>query len=949
MSSDAHLYASNAVYLEQLYDAYKNAPESVDEHWRDFFTNFPVEANEETAKTTLKIIGGTPEEDGAPPAKKGVEPQQSGIDPAAIEQVCTDSLRGLMLIRAYKTRGHLLAQLDPLRLAGNIGHPDLDPATYGFTEADYDREIFLGEAFNTPRIKLGELVRLLQKEYSGAIGVEFMHIPSLQEREWVAGKMEDIGRFSFSAEEKTSILKDIIQVQEFEEFLHKRFPGQKRFSVEGGESVIAAMEKVIEAAALDGVKEVVIGMAHRGRLNVLTKVMGKPYAALIAEFKGGQTHFGEDVDATGDVKYHQGVSSDREFNGNKIHLSLSANPSHLEAVNPVAEGRCRAKQDQYNDTHRRSSVLPLLIHGDAAFAGQGVVAETLALSDLDGYTTGGTVHIIINNQIGFTTNPNNARKSPYPSDIAKGIHAPIFHVNGDDPEAVVYVSKLALEYRQKFGKDVVVDVMCYRRYGHNEGDEPFFTQPRMYAAITKHKTPKDVYSEALIRQGVLSQGDYDAMKKEVYDGFSEAFDASEDFKPLQTDRFGGFWSDLKTPDEQEIFAPCDTGLSEADFARLAERLYTVPDDINMHRKLKKRFEQFKDAADNGKGIDWALGEGLAFASLLDEQTNVRVSGQDSVRGTFSHRHSAIIDQLNERRYFPLKNIADEQGTFEVIDSNLSEFAVLGFEYGYSLADPSSLVIWEAQFGDFCNGAQIIFDQFISSAEVKWLRSSGLVMLLPHGYEGQGPEHSSARLERFLQLCAENNMQVVNCTAPANFFHALRRQMHRDFRKPLVVMSPKSLLRHKECVSNKEDFLKGSHFRELITDPLFDDAKAKKARKVVLCSGKIYYELAAARAEKKAEESVAIMRLEQLYPFHAAAVTEALAPFKNAEFVWCQEEPKNMGSWHFIDRRLEDALRNAGVINTRPVYAGRPEAASPAAGYPRIHNNRQKSVVEDALS
>ena len=630
-----------------------------------------------------------------------------------------------------------------------------------------------------------------------------------------------------------------------------------------------------------------------------------------------------------------------------MHLSLSPNPSHLEAVNPVVAGRARARQNQHNDAERKE-VLPILLHGDAAFAGQGVVWETLALGDLDGYTTGGTVHLIINNQIGFTTNPGNARKSPYPADIAKGIHAPIFHVNGDDPESVVYVSKMALEFRQKFGKDVVVDVFCYRRYGHNEGDEPFFTQPKMYSAIANHKRPVEVYKERLTKQGRINEEEFDAIRDEFLAHLNEEFDKANDYKNKGADWFNGFWSDLTPPTEQDIFRPVDTGLDEDGFNMLGNHLATYPEGFEFNKKLVRQLDQKREMIESGKNIDWALAEAMAFASLLEEGNDVRVSGQDAVRGTFSHRHSAFVDQKTEKRFFPLKNLPGDQGNFEIIDSNLSEYAVLGFEYGYSVTDPNCLVIWEAQFGDFANGAQIMFDQFISSAEAKWLRFSGLTMLLPHGYEGQGPEHSSARLERFLQLCAENNMQVANCTTPANFFHLLRRQMKRNFRKPLVVMSPKSLLRHKECVSDKSEFLSGTGFREVLEDEILT-CEPEKVRKVILCSGKIYYELKKYR-EEEAIDDVAVVRVEQLYPFpklHLQKILKAYA--NNAEFVWCQEEPKNMGAWQFIDRRLEGVLLEIDAKNPRPVYAGRVSAASPAAGYARIHNKRQKAVVTDAFA
>ncbi|MET0155284.1 MAG: 2-oxoglutarate dehydrogenase E1 component, partial [Rickettsiales bacterium] len=856
--------------------------------------------------------------------------------------------RAIMMIRAYRMRGHLHAKLDPLGIAQPIeDYNELSPASYGFTEVDYDRRIFIDNVLGLEYATIPEMLEILDRTYCSTMGVEFMHISDPEEKAWLQERIEGADKeIRFTDTGKKAILQKLIEAEGFEQFIDVKYKGTKRFGLDGAESLIPALEQIVKRGGSLGMKEIVLGMAHRGRLNVLTKVMGKPYAALLAEFQGGQTHFSEDLVATGDVKYHQGVSSDRHFDGKKIHLSLSPNPSHLEAVNPVVAGRARARQNQHGDAERRQ-VLPILVHGDAAFAGQGVVWETLALGDLDGYTTGGTVHIIINNQIGFTTNPASARKSPYPADIAKGIHAPIFHVNGDEPESVVYVSRMALEFRQKFGKDVVVDVFCYRRYGHNEGDEPFFTQPRMYSAIAEHERPVEVYKKRLIEQGRLTEKEFDAMRDEFIAHLNAELDKATSYKNDGADWFQGFWSDLTPPTEQDIFRSVHTGIDEALFTSLGERLSGVPEGYEVNKKLVKQLEQKREMLETGENIDWALAEGLAFASLLEEGNDVRVSGQDAVRGTFSHRHSAFVDQTTEKRYFPLKNLSKDQGNFEVIDSNLSEYAVLGFEYGYSLTDPNCLVIWEAQFGDFANGAQIMFDQFISSAEAKWLRFSGLTMLLPHGYEGQGPEHSSARLERFLQLCAENNMQVLNCTTPANFFHALRRQMKRNFRKPLIVMSPKSLLRHKECVSSKQDFLSDSGFLEVINDGKAQK-KAGKIRKVVLCSGKIFYELRQGRDEE-GKDDVAIVRVEQLYPFPQEQLKKICASYKNAEFVWCQEEPRNMGAWHFMDRRLEDVLRDVGAKHNRPIYAGRPDAASPAAGYPKIHNKRQKAVVTDALA
>ncbi|MDA0782305.1 MAG: 2-oxoglutarate dehydrogenase E1 component [Rickettsiales bacterium] len=938
------IFGTNSTYLEELYELYLQNPASVDESWQAFFKDMgdslsavlKEQQGASWAPRKSSVVGAKPVE-----AQVAQKPATGEVS----EQACRDSIGALMLIRAFKVRGNLLADLDPLGLEGHKMHPDLDPTTYGFTDADYDREIYLAGEFGFERATLRELLSELKQTYASKIGVEFMHLPELERRNWIADRMEKAhGLPELSAEEKITILEDITKVERFEQFLHVKYPGAKRFSVEGGEAVIAAMEKIIERAANLGVAEVVIGMPHRGRLNVLTKVMGRRYASMISEFQGKQSHFSEELDASGDVKYHQGASSDRDFNGHKIHLSLSANPSHLEAVNPVVVGRVRAKQDIFNDAER-TKAMGILLHGDAAFCGQGVVTETMALSDLDGYTTGGTIHIVVNNQIGFTTNPNNQRKSPYPTDVAKGAHAPIFHVNGDDPEAVVFVSRLAVEYRQKFKTDVVVDVFCYRRYGHNEGDEPFFTQPIMYNKIKDHPTPMNVYAQKLISEGVISESDFSKMKDDFQQFMEKEYEEAQSYEADEADWLKGSWEGFENP-EKGLKKNVDTGVDVKKLKEIGYKLASYPDDFNINKKLSRQMDTKIDMMKSGKNLDWAMGEALAFGTLLEEGHPIRITGQDSVRGTFSHRHAALTDQNSENKYFPLNNMFEKQAGFEVIDSNLSEYAVLGFEYGYSLARPQALVLWEAQFGDFANGAQIMVDQFISSGEAKWLRFSGLVMLLPHGYEGQGPEHSSARLERFLQLCAEDNMQVVNCTTPANLFHVLRRQIHRKFRKPLVVMSPKSLLRHKLCVSDLKDFDKGTHFKRVIgeTSKL---AANDKIRKVIICSGKVYYDLLEAREERKIND-IAIIRLEQYYPFPDTDLVEELNKYKNAEVIWCQEEHQNMGAWHFVDRRIEAVLEKAECKSKRPEYVGRKEAASPAAGYYRIHNKQLQDLLNEAL-
>lgn len=940
------LFGTNAIYVEQLYQQYLEDPSSVDDSWSTFFADMgdhlnTVIAGREGASwapKNLAIIGvANPEAS----AKKSAPKGDSSAD-------ALDSINALMLIRAFKVRGNLLCDLDPLGIEGKKSHPDLDPATYGFTADDMDRKIFVGGAMGLEYVSLRDLLAQLKHTYSGKIGVEFMHIPDLEQRNWIADRMEGVhGKPEWSNEDKKAILEDIVKVEEFEQFLHRKFPGAKRFSAEGGESVIAAMEKVIERAAKANVREVIIGMPHRGRLNVLTKVMGRPYASMLSEFMGNQIHISEEMNASGDVKYHQGASSDRDFGDHRIHLSLTANPSHLEAVNPVVIGRVRAKQDQFNDADNRRKAMGLLLHGDASFAGQGVVPETLMLGDLEGYTTGGTLHLIVNNQIGFTTNPARARKSPYPSDVAKAVHAPIFHVNGDDPEAVVFVATLAFEFRQKFGKDVIIDVFCYRRYGHNEGDEPFFTQPLMYNKIKNHPTPMHVYGERLIAEGVISEAEFLTIRDEFKSFLDGEFEQAQDYKAGEADWLKGSWKDMIDADA-DIFKEPVTGIDKKQLSILGEGLSTYPSDFNIHPKLKKLLEQKKIMLKTGKGFDWAMGEALAYASLLAEGHPFRMSGQDCVRGTFSHRHAGLVDQKTEERYFPLNNLGiDQKATAEILESNLSEFAVMGFEHGYSLAEPNALVIWEAQFGDFANGAQVMIDQFIASSEAKWLRLSGLVLLLPHGYEGQGPEHSSARPERFLQLCAEDNMQVVSCTTPANFFHVIRRQLKRKLRKPLVVMSPKSLLRHKLCVSNAADFIGKTSFQPVIGE-VESIAKDDKIRRVVVCSGKVYYDLLEARTLRKIKD-VAIVRLEQFYPFCEDAMVAELKRYKNATCIWCQEEPQNMGGWYFLDRRLEAALIKAKMKETRPVYVGRKASASPAAGYGKIHKRELDAFIDEAFA
>ena len=717
--------------------------------------------------------------------------------------------------------------------------------------------------------------------------------------------------------------------------------------------MVPALEQIIKRGGQLGVKEIVIGMAHRGRLNVLANVLSKPLRAIFNEFKGGSSK-PEDVDGSGDVKYHLGASADRAFDGNNVHLSLTANPSHLEIVDPVVLGKVRAKQDQHGcRVGERTPVLPLLIHGDAAFAGQGVVAECFGLSGLKGHRTGGSVHFIINNQIGFTTNPRYSRSSPYCSDVAKMVEAPIFHVNGDDPEAVVHVAKIATEFRQKFQKPVVVDMFCYRRHGHNESDEPAFTQPLMYQAIKAHPSTVSIYAKRLIEEGVVSAQDVADMTAAFRARLDEELAAADSYKPNKADWLDGRWSDIGFADDEARRG--QTGVAITTLQEVGRRITSLPQDFHAHKTIQRLLQRRREMVESGSGIDWSLAEQLAFGTLLNEGFPVRLSGQDSERGTFSQRHSVLFDQESERRYTPLKYVAPGQGRFEVINSMLSEEAVLAFEYGYTLAEPNALTMWEAQFGDFANGAQVVFDQFISSGERKWLRMSGLVCLLPHGYEGQGPEHSSARLERFLQLCAEDNWQVVNCTTPANYFHVLRRQLHRKFRKPLVIMTPKSLLRHKRVISELSELGPGTSFHRL----LWDDAQLHPAqdgqlradraiRRVVLCSGKVYYDLYEARAAAGIDD-VYLMRIEQYYPFPARALIGELARFPNSEVVWAQEEPKNMGAWSFMEPNLEWVLQHLELAAKRPLYVGRPASAATATGLASRHNQEQKALLAQALT
>jgi len=980
------LYGGNATYIEDLYTRFKADPKSVDPTWASYFgrledsaadarknaegpswarTDWPQQINGELVSALDGNWGELVVKTNAALGKKAAADGAPAPSQADVLQSARDSIRAIMMIRAYRSRGHLHADLDPLRLKQDEPATELDPKTYGFTDADNTRPIFIDNVLGLEFATIPQMLEILQRTYCSTVGVEYMHMNDPEAKQWVQERMEGPDKeIRFTPEGKRAILNKLIEAEGFEKFLDVKYTGTKRFGLDGSEALIPALEQIIKRGGALGVKDIVLGMAHRGRLNVLTQVMAKPHRALFHEFKGG-AYYSEDVEGSGDVKYHLGASSDREFDGNSVHLSLTANPSHLEIVDPVVLGKARAKQDQraaVNDRFveprqvDRSVVLPLLIHGDAAFAGQGVIAECLGLSGLKGHRTGGSLHFVINNQIGFTTSPMYSRSSPYPTDVAKMIEAPVFHVNGDDPEAVVYVSKVATEFRQRFGRPVVIDMFCYRRFGHNEGDEPSFTQPLMYSKIRSHKTTLELYSERLIGEGLLTSDEVDGLKAEWRARLESEFELGQDFRPNKTDWLDGQWKDMKRADADGPRRG-DTGVALDQLVRIGTALTKVPASFNVHKTVKRFMDSRLAAIESGEGIDWATGEALAFGTLLEEGHPVRLSGQDSERGTFTQRHSVLNEQETGETYTPLNNIGPDQERYEVINSMLSEEAVLGFEYGYSLAEPNTLTLWEAQFGDFANGAQVVVDQFISSGERKWFRMSGLVMLLPHGYEGQGPEHSSARLERYLQLCAEDNMQVANCTTPANYFHILRRQVKRDFRKPLILMTPKSLLRHKKAISGLMELGPDSTFHRL----LWDDAEAPgvpktsiklapdaEIRRVVLCTGKVYYDLLEDR-EKRGINDVYLLRLEQLYPFPAKALLDELNRFKNAEVVWCQEEPKNMGGWAFVQPYVDWVLEQMGRTHDRPRYVGRPASASTATGLMRTHLAQLQAFLEEAFA
>jgi 2-oxoglutarate dehydrogenase E1 component len=867
------------------------------------------------------------------------------LSEAEVADAAGDSIRAMMLIRTYRVRGHLAANLDPLGLTKQDIPADLTPEYHGFVGKAQDAPVFVGGNLGLAWTTVRDLVDTLRANYCGPVGLEYMHISDVEERRFLQDRMEGKDKaIQFSPEGKTAILAKVIEAEQYEKFLGRKYVGTKRFGLDGGESMIPALESIIKYGGSLGVREIAFGMPHRGRLNMLANVMAKPYRVIFHEFSGGSSN-PDDVGGSGDVKYHLGTSTDREFDGIKVHMSLAPNPSHLEAVDPVVLGKVRAIQTDRDDLANHIQVLPVLLHGDAAFAGQGIVWECLGFSGIRGYNTGGCIHFIVNNQVGFTTSPQFARSSPYPSDVAKGVQAPIFHVNGDDPEAVTFACKMAIEFRQRFHRDIVIDMWCYRRFGHNEGDEPSFTQPLMYANIKTHRGVAEIYAARLVEQGVID-GNWAAEHTTRFVGLLEQeFIAGQDYKANSADWFGGRWAGLNKPvDPETARRNVETGIAPKLFESLGRTLTTVPAGHNIHPTLGRVLDAKRAMFTSGENFDWATGEALAFGSLLSEGYGVRLSGQDSGRGTFSQRHAVWVDQGTEAKYVPLSSV--KHGRFEVLDSPLSEFGVMGFEYGYAGADPKALVLWEGQFGDFANGAQVMIDQFIASGESKWLRANGLVLLLPHGYEGQGPEHSSARLERYLQLCAEDNIQVANCTTPANYYHLLRRQMHRSFRKPLIIMTPKSLLRHKLAVSKAEDFQGASHFMRILSDT--NPPADKDVKRLVLCSGKVAYDLIEARNAAE-DMNTAIVRLEQIYPFPGEPLAVRLKRMVNLEeVVWAQEEPKNNGSWSFVEPFIEESLAAAKSKPARARYAGRKASASPATGLMKRHQAEQAALVADAL-
>ncbi len=953
LEETSFLSKSNSTFIEQMYLKYLNKDANLSVEWKTYFEKL----NEETSVAIKELEGPSwgkktkfkseQLENIVLENKNNGFSKNENYNIADFKEASNESIKAIALIRAYRIRGHLLAKLDPLGLSTTEYLDELHPDFYGFKKESYDKPIFLNGTINKNYSSIKEILSFLRKTYCGSVGYEFMHLSDPIERKWFRDRIElDEKGISFTKNGKLAILNKLIQAEGFEKYLAKKYVGTKRFGLDGGESLIPALEQIIKVGGQYSVKEVKIGMPHRGRLNVLANLLQKSYKKIFNEFAG---EYGEiDKDSTGDVKYHLGASSDREFDGNSVHISLTDNPSHLEAVNPVVLGQTRAKQFFHKD-QKRKKVIPVLLHGDAAFAGQGIVAECFAMSGLPGHNTGGTIHIIVNNQIGFTTSPRFARSSPYPSDVAKMVEAPILHVNADDPEAVVYCARIATEFRLQFNRDVVIDLICYRRFGHNEGDEPSFTQPLMYKKIRSHKSSLTLYGEKLVTENTITNDEFEKQKTEFKNLLDQQFQTAKDYKP-KIEWFEGTWTRYKPQKGKDIRGV--SGFDTKELSAISEKIHKLDEKLSVHKTIAKIFANRRKSVLEGKNIDWSTAEALAFGSLLKKGNPVRLVGQDTGRGTFSQRHSVLRNQIDNSRYIPLNNISKDQKNFEVVDSLLSEFAVLGFEYGYSLVEPETLVLWEAQFGDFANGAQVIIDQFIASGERKWSRASGLVLLLPHGYEGQGPEHSSARLERFLQLCAKDNLQVMNITTPANYFHALRRQITRDFRKPLVIMTPKSLLRHKHCVSNLEDFSKTNSFHRILWDHALDSKygfiklkNVKDINKVIICSGKVYFDLLEER-EKTKRNDVLLLRIEQLYPFPAKSLAKELKPYiKNAKFYWCQEEPKNMGAWFFVRDYIDWTLDYIKAKNNKISYIGREFASTPATGYAKRHLAQQREIID----
>jgi len=972
-SAQTFLTGTNATYIAEMYARFLEDPQSVDGSWADFFADLADDAKAlldemhgaSWAPNDAQVIGNgggsaaaeaamgapVPQTPGAYAPPPGYVPQPMAAPAGsadAARKATLDSIQALMLIRNYRVRGHLHATLDPLGLMKRAPHPELDYRNYGFAESDLGRRIFINYVLGLESATLREIIEICDATYCGHIGVEFMHIQEPDKKSWIQERIESIrNQTQFTERGKLAILEALTRAEVFEHFLDKKYTGAKRFGIDGGETLIPALEQILKRGSQMGIREIVIGIAHRGRLNVLANVMGKPFRAIFSEFQGNVAH-PEEVQGSGDVKYHLGTSTDREFDNSIIHLSLTPNPSHLEAVNTVVLGKVRAKQQQRGD-HDRAQVMGLLLHGDAAFAGQGPVAETLLMSELEGYETGGTIHVVINNQIGFTTSPTYGRSSPYCSDVAKMIGAPILHVNGDDPEATLHVARIATEYRQKFKSDVVIDMFCYRRFGHNESDEPAFTQPLMYKAIAEHPSVRQLYATRLEEEGVVEPGAGDRMVADQRTMLDQEFEAAESYRVNKADWLEGRWANIELAEGEARRG--ETGVEMEVLKEVGLTISEPPKNFHLNSKILRQLKAKRRMIDTGEGIDWATGEALAFGTLLCEATPVRLSGEDCGRGTFSQRHAVLVDQENEERYEPLNHIRYGQAPIEIIDSPLSEFGVLGYEYGYSQAEPHAMVLWEAQFGDFVNGAQVIIDQFLAAGEAKWLRMNGLVMLLPHGYEGAGPEHSSARPERFLQLCAEDNLQVANCTTPANYFHILRRQMCRSFRKPLIMMTPKSLLRHKLAVSRLAELALDTTFHRVLWDDaqfagtLKDDGDI---RRVVICSGKVYYDLFEER-EALAANDVYILRTEQYYPYPRQALINELGRFPKADVVWCQEEPKNMGAWSFMEPFFEEVLNEVGHPQGRARYIGRPAAAATATGLLSRHLKEQHALVDEALA